>query len=188
MNLNYLKVNFTSVPLNYCKGPLVLLVIIRSSVRHIERRQEIRRTWANQQYFQKFGVPIRHAFILGKLSREDASRSLYLSLEKESELGGDVIVGDFDDTYENLTYKTMTGIRWAKERCPNFQYALLIDDDMQVSLDNLLRFLSDPDKYPDANRSSTGLYEIPHRQTFYAGQVFGMARNLPMRPNFINGK
>ena len=187
VNSNYIRINFTSTPLHYCEPPVVLLVLIRSSLRHVARRQEIRSTWANQRHYQKLRVSIRHAFVLGEALPADASPFLHSTLKKESELEGDLILADFADTYENLTYKTMTGMRWAVEYCHHFQYALLLDDDMHIYLKNLLRFLSNPEKYPDATRASNGLFNIPNRETFYAGQLFGLRKNLPERPHWLDG-
>ena len=45
----------------------------------------------------------------------------------------DIIVFDFIDHYENLTLKTMMGMKWATEMCPKVQSVLKIDDDMTIN-------------------------------------------------------
>ncbi|XP_046574631.1 UDP-GalNAc:beta-1,3-N-acetylgalactosaminyltransferase 1-like [Haliotis rubra] len=45
---------------------------------------------------------------------------------------GDVIQGNFFDTYENLTLKVVTGFQWIARYCPNVSVVAKIDDDVFV--------------------------------------------------------
>ena len=36
------------------------------------------------------------------------------------------------DTYENLTYKAVLGLRWIIDHCQQAKFVLKIDDDVQV--------------------------------------------------------
>lgn len=67
----------------------------------------------------------------------------------ESAKYGDIIQATFIDSYYNNTYKTMSGMRWLVEQCKNFRYAFFADDDMYVSVKNLLKFLRHPTSYPE---------------------------------------
>ncbi len=69
-------------------------------------------------------------------------------IDKESALFGDLVQGDFHDSYDNLTMKTISGMRWAVENCPESQFYFLVDDDQYVSPKNLLRFLHNSIHFP----------------------------------------
>lgn len=59
-----------------------------------------------------------------------------------------MVIADFRDAYYNNTLKTLLGLRWLVEICPNYRYAYFVDDDMYVSLKNLLKFIRNPAEYP----------------------------------------
>ena len=50
---------------------------------------------------------------------------------------GDILQGDFIDTYRNLTHKTILGIKWMSEYCDNARFIMKIDDDMVVNTKSL---------------------------------------------------
>lgn len=52
-------------------------------------------------------------------------------LEENAE-HADLLVGDFEDTYLNLTYKTVLGLEWAQRYCGRAAYILKHDDDTIV--------------------------------------------------------
>ncbi|KAK3100764.1 hypothetical protein FSP39_025002 [Pinctada imbricata] len=55
---------------------------------------------------------------------------------------GDILQGDFEDTYNNLTLKTMMGVQWISRFCPTASFVFLVDDDVIVNFHNLLKFTS----------------------------------------------
>ena len=55
-------------------------------------------------------------------------------LEEESSKYGDIIQGDFLDTYHNLSYKATMGNLWVAEFCSQAQFVVKTDDDMYVDL------------------------------------------------------
>ena len=57
----------------------------------------------------------------------------------EASLYKDVIVEDFVDAYNNLTIKSIMGLKWAAQYCGNAKYVFKVDDDMFVNTYNLLR-------------------------------------------------
>ena len=50
----------------------------------------------------------------------------------------DILQIDFQDSYRNLTLKSMLSFRWAVDECSSFQYILKTDDDMIVNFDVLI--------------------------------------------------
>ena len=55
-------------------------------------------------------------------------------LEEESSKYGDIIQGDFLDTYHNLSYKAVMGNLWVAEFCSQAEFVVKTDDDMYVDL------------------------------------------------------
>lgn len=90
-----------------------VIFLISSDVRHVHHRSKIRNSWAhvtrnNTSHF-------RHVFLLGttvNVTHMDGVR-------QESEEFHDLLVGDFLDSYWNLTFKTLMGLHWAANSCRN---------------------------------------------------------------------
>jgi hypothetical protein len=70
------------------------------------------------------------------------------SIQDEILKFNDIVLASFVDSYINNTIKTMMGIRFSIEKCSNFQYAFLVDDDMHINLKNLKNYLESPREYP----------------------------------------
>ncbi|XP_002740042.1 beta-1,3-galactosyltransferase 1-like [Saccoglossus kowalevskii] len=87
------------------------------------------------------GYQIRHVFVMGRPTVNVSS--ILNTLKLESDTFMDLVVLDFDDSYYNLTLKTMMLLRWAVTYCPNAKYVMKVDDDVFVNLDNLIPLLSE---------------------------------------------
>ena len=55
-------------------------------------------------------------------------------LEEESSKYGDLVQGDFLDTYRNLSYKAIMGSLWVAEFCGQAEFVVKIDDDCFLDL------------------------------------------------------
>ena len=53
---------------------------------------------------------------------------------KESEKYEDIIQGDFNDTYHNLSYKAVMGNVWVSEFCEQAEFVVKADDDQFIDL------------------------------------------------------
>lgn len=115
----------------------VVLIVIKSAMSHFERRHAIRETWGREE------DGILTVFLLGVGSNAEVQRRI----DEESELYNDIVQSDFLDTYYNLTLKTMSGFKWAINFCSKTHYVLFSDDDMYISMKNLLTFLKSPSTY-----------------------------------------
>ena len=98
------------------------VIVVKSAVSHFERRNIIRKTWGRQS--DLIGVPV--VFILGKT----IDSSLEALLENEIELYNDIIVGNFIDTYYNLTLKSFSALSWAQLFCSKVKWFFFSDDDI----------------------------------------------------------
>lgn len=122
---------------------LRLLYLVKSAAGNKQRRQAIRQTWGFETRFSD--VPIRTVFLLGHVPHDVR---LQASIEAEQREHGDIVQGNFVDTYFNNTIKTAMGLRWAVEHCPKSRFFMFVDDDYYVSTRNVLRFLRNPLNYP----------------------------------------
>lgn len=128
--------------------PTNLYAVVPSAPKNIERRRAIRQTWAKDVLSRRDSQLI---FTLGKSS--DAS--LNTDLKYEQDTHNDMVVFDFDDTYDNATLKTVLSVKYAAMCRP--AYFLKADDDTYVNVERLL--------------ASVQLIEEAFREPFFAGQV-----------------
>ena len=122
---------------------LRLVYLVKSAGANVDRRDAIRKTWGYEKRFSD--VPIRTVFLLGQALHDV---KLQAAIEAEYRLHGDIVQGDFDDTYFNNTIKTAMGLRWAVESCPKSRFYMFVDDDYYVSTRNVLAYLRNPVNYP----------------------------------------
>ncbi|KAI8043658.1 UDP-GlcNAc:betaGal beta-1,3-N-acetylglucosaminyltransferase 9 [Drosophila gunungcola] len=115
-----------------------LLVLISSAMSHDAARMSIRQTWMHYGSRRDVGM----AFVLGRGTNETLNKAL----TQENFIYGDLIRGNFIDSYNNLTLKTISTLEWADLHCPKAKYILKTDDDMFINVPKLLTFL---DKHKD---------------------------------------
>ena len=92
-------------------------------------------------------LSITHASFPGL---NDLKRSLVDKLREEQSINGDLLFGAFVDSYENLSVKAMTMLKWmngATERgvslkCSNPQFLMKVDDDTFLNMDEVVNLLT----------------------------------------------
>ncbi|XP_071144668.1 beta-1,3-galactosyltransferase 1-like isoform X1 [Mytilus edulis] len=107
-----------------------ILIMITSSPQNKLSRNAIRETWLTHTKMNKGNI--RYVFLLGE-------SPMTKELEKENLQTKDIILGNFKDAYNNLTYKTLMGYQWATQHCRNAQFVMKTDDDMYVHIPGLIR-------------------------------------------------
>ncbi|XP_026843549.1 beta-1,3-galactosyltransferase 5 [Drosophila persimilis] len=141
---------------------LKLLILITSAHSHFTARMSIRHTWMNYGRRRDVGI----AFVLGRTT----NASLYESLNKENYIYGDMIRGQFIDSYTNLTLKTISLLEWTDTHCPRVKYILKTDDDTFINVPKLLDFI-------DGHKDNRTIYghiienAKPYRQRAYKSFV-----------------
>lgn len=110
-----------------------IIIMIKSAVTHPEFRTTIRKTWATNLEMFKTAI----YFTVAKSSNSHIQAKLL----EESETFKDVIIGDFQDSYYNVTKKVFAGMNFVVENCKYAHYVIHIDDDAYVSLPRLYDFL-----------------------------------------------
>ena len=132
---------------NICQGVknLLYLVVVHSSTIHFERRKSFRETWANID--KKYTIyNTRLVFLLGKPQNDSTQKTI----RKENECFGDIVQGNFMDSYHNLTHKAVLGLRWVTENCRQARFIVKVDDDVFVNVFKLISIITE-----NANKSRT---------------------------------
>lgn len=122
-----------------CAGqgsPPFLLILVTSATDNLNQRNAIRASWGGVREARGFRVQI--LFLLGEPGWESSHRGLQKELERESTAKGDILQAAFQDSYRNLTLKTLTGLSWADKYCPMARYVLKTDDDVFVNVPELV--------------------------------------------------
>ncbi len=113
---------------------ILVIVYVHSAPGNLKRRISIRETWAKQSLFTR----MRLVFMLGVNSKNLKIQKL---LELESNVYGDLVQENFEDSYKNLTYKGIMSLKWIAEYCSEAKYVLKVDDDIIVNTFTLFRHL-----------------------------------------------
>jgi len=106
---------------------IALVTIIHTAVQNDDARRVIRDTWGNPTMP---GVNTRLVFLTGR--SEDPEEEA--ALKAEAHQFGDIVQGDFMDTYHNLSYKNIFGKLWVSEFCEQAEFVVKTDDDMFIDL------------------------------------------------------
>ena len=63
-------------------------------------------------------------------------------LKQEARVYKDIVIGEFQDTYRNLSLKTLLGLRWSMRHCQS-KYILKTDEDCFVNVLSLVQWLQE---------------------------------------------
>lgn len=116
---------------NLCSGDVDLLIVIESTWDKSYARKSIRKTWG--EACNKKHSRIRCAFFFGNKNILEANKWL----RQESEKYNDIVQFDFWDSYANLTYKTLSALKWSTKYCEKAKYVMKTDDDVYVNTELL---------------------------------------------------
>lgn len=114
--------------------PPVVVVLIHSAPDNFHKRQTIRETWG------RYDSRSLLLFLLGNVS----SSTLQSKLNFENKVHGDMVQGNFEDSYRNITYKHVMAFKWFINECPKARFLLKTDDDVFVNLPLLFNILKNP--------------------------------------------
>ena len=137
--VNPFQYTMITTPRIACPHDVFLIIVIHSHPTYRDRRDAIRRTWgrygnghvaANQR--------TRLVFSLGVDTNVSAD-----TIRSESDIYDDIIQGNFNDVYRNLTLKSLMGLKWVSENCDRdtVPYMLKSDDDMFIEIPYLIEIL-----------------------------------------------
>ncbi len=115
-----------------------LVLMVPVAPHQLEARNAIRSTWGNKSSVQ--GKAVLTLFLVGLTGGAEAQQQL----EEERQQHRDLLQSNFVDSYFNLTIKTMVIMDWLATRCPQAAYAMKVDSDMYINLENLMSLLLSP--------------------------------------------
>ncbi|ELR59501.1 Beta-1,3-galactosyltransferase 4, partial [Bos mutus] len=112
--------------------PPFLLILVCTAPDNLNQRNAIRASWGRLREVR--GLRVQTVFLLG----EPGWGSRGSDLVWESAAHGDIMQAAFQDSYRNLTLKTLSGLSWADRHCPTARYILKTDDDVFVNVPELV--------------------------------------------------
>ncbi|XP_016850306.1 UDP-GlcNAc:betaGal beta-1,3-N-acetylglucosaminyltransferase 8 isoform X2 [Anolis carolinensis] len=124
------------------KNHTFLLLAIKSLPGNFAARQAVRDTWGQEG--APGGLPIRTVFLLGTAQGRSGPR-LQRLVDYESQLFGDILMWDFEDTFFNLTLKDNLFLNWTLEYCRDVSFILKGDDDVFINTPKVLDYLGSLD-------------------------------------------
>ena len=134
---------YVTTPSGVCDNSSTFLVYVLARPTEFERRDVIRRTWANTVQYNsscvQHGFNIQVIFAMGlspNMSHSDRDR-----LSQEVTQHQDIWIGRFEDTYDNLVLKGIRVLSWIKDTCPmdHIDFVMKIDEDVFPNLFSLLK-------------------------------------------------
>ncbi|XP_067944336.1 lactosylceramide 1,3-N-acetyl-beta-D-glucosaminyltransferase-like isoform X3 [Watersipora subatra] len=117
--------------------PLYMLIIVRSSSHHFQRRDAIRLTWGNVSDTAEGRVSL--VFVVGK----SADPTVHSLLLLESQQHKDLLYVGFEDTYANLTLKDLAVFQYARKLMAHCQYLAIAGDEIVLDISGVVQFLAD---------------------------------------------
>ena len=98
--------------------------------------QVIRETWGDPRLYPH--LRLRPLFFLGRSADPVVEQNVAL----ESRRHGDIVVTDYLDSYQNLTFKAVSWMKWVGEHCAGEEVDLVkTDDDILVDIFKYEQFL-----------------------------------------------
>ena len=121
---------------NPCEnGTLKYIVYVHTSPPNEKRREFVRKSWGNAKLFQD--GRFRVVFMMGLPANQQQQEVI----DREHAQYGDIVQGDFMDTYHNLTLKGLMGLNWVSKYCGKTKFVLKADDDAFVNIFSLFDIL-----------------------------------------------
>ncbi|KAH8271929.1 hypothetical protein KR044_011453 [Drosophila immigrans] len=117
-----------------CEPHVEILIMIHSAPAHLEKRSVIRATWGSESVILA-NSSLRLLFLFGGVDDGE----LQLQLWQEQARYGDVLQGNFQDAYFNLSYKHVMALKWFDNHCHTAQMLLKVDDDVYLNTPLLLQ-------------------------------------------------
>lgn len=140
LNRNFDIISPITEPRGYTEQSVFFLVIISSSPNkqeNADRRTTIRRTWGELKRTHISGD--KHwkvVFMMGKASDDKMNEAIMAEHEKY----GDLLIGDYLDSYRKITTKLLMAFQWATQiKC---SYILKTDDDVYIDIPKLTEWLN----------------------------------------------
>lgn len=164
---------------------LSLLVMVITSPINLDARQSIRRTWG--------GLAVERGakllFVIGRPAIDgpvNVGQTLSQLIAQEDEAYNDILQGNFVDSYDNLTLKSISILNWVAEHCRQVKYVFKVDDDMFINMQMLVDF-AETSNYRNVLIGKIAKKWAPHRNRASKYFVSYGEFNQTLYPNFATG-
>lgn len=111
-----------------------IVILVHSAPGNFAKRTTIRDTWG---YKDPRSLLL---FVFGAFKDSD----IEMKLLWETMVHGDMVQGNFIDSYRNLTYKNTALLKWFVYNCPDANFLLKCDDDVFVNTPLMYSYLEKP--------------------------------------------
>ena len=140
--INRFERPFVIEPRKICEDSPFLVILVFSVHSHGNVRDAIRKTWGSIVNGKSWpggmiNVEVKLLFIFGRPS----SPEMEFIIKMESKTFRDVLQADFPDVYNNLTLKSLAGLRFILQFCPDVEYVMKADEDTFTNIPVLVHFL-----------------------------------------------
>ena len=112
---------------------VLVTILVISAPDHFKQREAIRNSWGKT----KDNKEVVLSFLVGLSDNTTVDKAV----ADESAKNGDVIVNNINDSYQNLSLKTISAFAWFTQFCSKAPFLLKVDDDMFVQIDKLLKII-----------------------------------------------
>lgn len=118
-----------------------VVIWVSSARHHFKRRNLIRETWGSIKSYNNVTI-LAVVFMLGNAHKIGDKLTNVTQLEAERILFTDIIIGDFIDSYRNLSRKAIMALEWLTSTCQNAQIIVKTDDDVVLNIFKLTEELN----------------------------------------------
>ena len=138
-----------------CSNRTYIVVIIHCATYDTSMRAAIRQNWGSQRWVS--GYQVQFYFMVGWRPDNATMNELFGEMKRYN----DIILGNFIDSYRNLSLKSISMLEWVSHNCASTKYILKADDDTFVNMTKLIRSLKHQEMIGH-NNAIYG-YLFPHR-------------------------
>ena len=114
-----------------------LFIAILSAPDYFEYRKVTRNTWLRHlkdpHYNRGLFDVIGYGFVVGQTNYSIVQKMI----EEESKNYGDILQVEMNDSYRNLTRKSVSILNWVNSNCAHVDFVMKVDDDVYVNVHNL---------------------------------------------------
>ncbi len=117
------------------------VIVVLSARKNFERRDLVRHTYGTIKSANNVRI-LAVVFMLGNSDTQAMEEGERNRLHEEINRYGDIVVGDFVDSYRNLTRKSIMAYEWVASYCRQAQFVVKTDDDAVVNAFQLTKELN----------------------------------------------
>lgn len=134
-SLNFIIPEFKTGRYTSCDNKTEILVYFQTMWSNFIKRRTLRNTWVSNIAYKQLGKHVKFVFIIGKPKEVNDQ----VKINNELLLHGDIIEGDFIDSYQNLTLKSVTAMAFIEQKCKHVKYVIKVDDDIFLNLFSVIQ-------------------------------------------------